>query len=138
MKRLGIKKQTNNKYLNMYELDLENKKGNSKKYFFASRRDYDELACITKDHTKADGVMIIPITKEGEVVLIKQFRPVIDDYIYEFPAGIIDPGESMEEAAKRELFEETGLTATSYEVFLKSSYTSVGMTDETTDRKSVV
>lgn len=132
MKRLGIKKQTNNKYLNMYELDLENKKGNLKKYFFASRRNDDELACKTKDHTKADGVMIIPITKEGEVVLVKQFRPVIDDYIYEFPAGIIDPGESMEEAAKRELFEETGLTATSYEVFLKPSYTSVGMTDETT------
>ncbi len=132
MKILGIKKQTNNKYLNMYELELENKKGNPKKYFFASRREEDELACNTKDHTKADGVMIIPITKEGEVVLIKQFRPVIDDYIYELPAGIIDPGETMEEAAKRELFEETGLTATSYEVFLKPSYTSVGMTDETT------
>lgn len=61
MKRLGIKKQTNNKYLNMYELDLENKKGNLKKYFFASRRNDDELACKTKDHTKADGVMIIPV-----------------------------------------------------------------------------
>ncbi len=132
MKILGIKKQTNNKYLNMYELNLKNKKENPKQYFFASRRSDDELACKTKDHTKADGVMIIPITEEGEVVLVKQFRPVIDDYIYEFPAGIIDPGENMEEAAKRELFEETGLTATSYEVFLKPSYTSVGMTDETT------
>lgn len=132
MKLLKLKKQTNNKYLNMYEMDLENKKGNLKKYYFATRREEKDLACKTKDHTKADGVMIIPITKEGEIVLIKQYRPVISDYIYELPAGIIDPGETIEEAARRELFEETGLKASSYELFLKPSYTSVGMTDETT------
>lgn len=132
MKLLKLKKQTNNKYLNMYEMDLENKKGNLKKYYFATRREETDLACKTKDHKKADGVMIIPITSDREIVLIKQYRPVISDYIYELPAGIIDPGETMEEAAKRELFEETGLKASSYEVFLKPSYTSVGMTDETT------
>ncbi len=132
MKLLKLKKQTNNKYLNMYEMDLENKKGNLKKYYFATRRGEADLACKTKDHNKADGVMIIPITSDREIVLIKQYRPVISDYIYELPAGIIDPGETMEEAAKRELFEETGLKASSYELFLKPSYTSVGMTDETT------
>lgn len=132
MKLLKLKKQTNNKYLNMYEMELENKKGNLKKYYFATRREEKDLACKTKNHNKADGVMIIPITSDREVVLVKQYRPVISDYIYELPAGIIDPGETMEEAAKRELFEETGLKSTSYEVFLKPSYTSVGMTDETT------
>ena len=132
MKLLEIKKQTDNKYLNMYELKLENKKGNLKRYFVASRRDEKDLACKTKDHNRADGVMIIPITNDKEIILLKQFRPAINDYIYELPAGLIDPGETMEEAAKRELFEETGLKASSYEVFLDASYTSVGMTDETT------
>ncbi|MBS6041740.1 NUDIX hydrolase [Clostridium baratii] len=132
MKLLNIKKQTNNKFLNMYELELRNKKGDKKTYFVASRRDQEDLCCVTKDHAKADGVMIIPITKEGEVIIIKQYRPAINDYIYELPAGIVDPGESLEEAARRELFEETGLKASSYEVFLKPSYSSVGMTDETT------
>lgn len=132
MKLLSIEKQTNNKYLNMFKLNLKNKLGNDKAYFVASRREKEELACVTKDHTKADGVMIIPITKENEIVILKQYRPAIDDYLYELPAGIVDPGETIEEAARRELFEETGMTTVSYEEIIKPSYTSVGMTDETT------
>ena len=132
MKLLKIEKQTNNKYLNLYKLILRNKKDNIKEYFMASRREKEELACVTKNHEKADGVMIIPITKEGEIVLIKQYRAPIDDYLYEFPAGMVDPGEDFIEAGKRELFEETGLNCVSYDVLVKPSYTSVGMTDETT------
>ncbi|WP_297632465.1 NUDIX hydrolase [uncultured Clostridium sp.] len=132
MKLLNIEKQTNNPYLNMYKLTLRNKKDNIKEYFIASRREKEELACVTKDHTKADGVMIIPITKEGEVVLLKQYRPAIDGFLYELPAGMVDEGEDMIEGAKRELFEETGLKCTSYEILVKPSYTSVGMSDETT------
>ena len=45
---------------------------------------------------------------------------------------MVDPGEDFIEAGKRELFEETGLNCVSYEVLVKPSYTSVGMTDETT------
>ena len=48
------------------------------------------------------------------------------------PCGYIDWDETIEEAAKRELFEETGLKAKSCELYLKPSYTSVGLTDETT------
>ncbi len=46
--------------------------------------------------------MIIPITENDEFVLLKQFRPAINDYIYEFPAGLIDNGE---DAIKRSLQE---------------------------------
>lgn len=127
-----INKITDFKYLNLYELELENRKGKQKDYYVASRREKDKLTCITKEHNKADGVMIIPITKEGEIVLIKQYRAPIDDYLYEFPAGMVDPGEDFIEAGKRELFEETGLNCVSYEVLVKPSYTSIGMTDETT------
>ncbi|MGL5615536.1 MAG: NUDIX hydrolase [Sarcina sp.] len=130
MKLLNVDKLTDCKFLNLYKLNLTNKKGNPKAYFVASRRKEEELSAITKNHGKADAVMIIPITEKKELILLKQYRPAISDYIYEFPAGLVDKGEDMETAAVRELYEETGLKAISTELFLKSSYTSVGMSDE--------
>ena len=132
MKLIDIVQLTNCKFLNMYKLKLINKKGKPKDYFVASRRNRDNLSCVTKNHNVCDGVMIIPVTEDGYVVMLKQYRPAISDYLYELPAGIVDPGETLEQAARRELFEETGLRAKSYEVLLKPSYTSVGISDETT------
>ena len=131
MKIKNIKQLTDCKFLNLYKLDIENKVGNHKDYFIASRRAKEDLTCVVNHHKKADGVMIIPITEDDEFVLIKQFRPAINDYIYEFPAGLIDGNEGVEEAATRELFEETGLLASECEYIIKPSYTSVGMSDET-------
>lgn len=132
MKLIDIVELSNNKFLNLYKLKLINRRGVPKDYFLASRRKRDKLSCVTKDHNVCDGVMILPVTEEGEVVLLKQYRPAISDYLYELPAGMVDLGETIEEAAKRELFEETGLRAKSYELLLKPSYTSVGISDETT------
>lgn len=56
-------------------------------------------------------VGIVPLTREGEVVLIRQFRPPINAHVIELPAGLCDIGEFPEEAAKRELIEETGYSA---------------------------
>ena len=67
------------------------------------------------------------------MVLVKQYRYPIDAYIYEFPAGLVEPEESFKEAAVRELREETGLTLsplTVDESFEKPYYTTIGMTDE--------
>ena len=132
MKLVDIEQLQDTKYLNMYKLKLINKVGNIKEYFMVSRRKKDKLSCELKNDLQCDGVMVLPLTEEGEVVLLKQYRPAIDDYLYELPAGIVDPGESIEEAARREVFEETGLTCKSYELILKPSYSSVGISDETT------
>lgn len=56
-------------------------------------------------------VVIVPFTPEGEVLLTRQYRPVLDSFVVEFPAGLNDKGESMEEAARRELVEETGYSS---------------------------
>lgn len=130
MKIRSITKLTDCKFLNLYKLELNNRLGEKKDYFVASRRKEENLTCKTGTHEYADGVMMIPITTDDHLVLVKQFRPAINDYIYEFPAGLVDPGESVEETAKRELFEETGLKCVKFEYLIKPSYTSVGMSDE--------
>jgi len=56
-------------------------------------------------------VAILPVTDNKEVLLIRQFRPPVNRYVIEFPAGLNDKGDTLEEAAKRELLEEAGYSA---------------------------
>jgi ADP-ribose pyrophosphatase len=56
-------------------------------------------------------VNVVPVTTDGRVVLIRQYRHGIRDVVTEIPGGLIDEGESPEEAAVRELREETGYVA---------------------------
>lgn len=58
-----------------------------------------------------DAVAILPIIDKKEILLIHQYRNAIGQYIYEVPAGIIDPNETPIEAAQRELAEETSMIA---------------------------
>ena len=58
-----------------------------------------------------DWVNVVPITSDGRILLIKQHRLGTDEVTLETPGGIVDPGESPEAAASRELKEETGYQA---------------------------
>jgi ADP-ribose pyrophosphatase len=53
----------------------------------------------------------VPITPDGRIVLIRQYRPAIEEWIWEVPAGTLDPGESPEECMAREVIEEIGWEA---------------------------
>jgi ADP-ribose pyrophosphatase len=64
-----------------------------------------------------DWINIIPLTSDGQVVLIEQHRHGTGEISLEIPGGMVDPGESPASAAARELFEETGYE-TSEVVFL--------------------
>jgi ADP-ribose pyrophosphatase len=55
-----------------------------------------------------DGVIILALTETNEIILVKQFRPAFNQHTLEFPSGAINESESPEEAAARELYEETG------------------------------
>jgi ADP-ribose pyrophosphatase len=55
-------------------------------------------------------VVLLPVTDQGQVILIRQYRHVIGRWIWEFPAGSLEPREVPARAARRELVEEIGLT----------------------------
>jgi ADP-ribose pyrophosphatase len=126
---------TKNPYLNFYELDTVNKVGRPGHYYVASRaKDEKKLKLVTQTNTP-DGVVIYSLygDKYDKVVLIRQFRYPLGGYVYELPAGLVDPGETYHTAAVREMKEETGLTLRPIEVdniYQKPYFTTVGMTDE--------
>jgi ADP-ribose pyrophosphatase len=57
-------------------------------------------------------VVIIPVTDNGEIILVKQYRHAIGQWAWELPAGSLKPGEDVDAAARRECHEEVGLVAT--------------------------
>ena len=70
-----------------------------------------------------------PAAPDPRVLLIRQFRHAAEGFIWEVPAGRLDPGESPDDCARRELEEETGRRATTLER-LTTIYTTPGFTDE--------
>ncbi|MDT8859841.1 NUDIX hydrolase [Alkalihalobacillus sp. MEB130] len=74
-------------------------------------------------------VAVVPVTKEGNIVLVKQFRKALNKTIVEIPAGKLEIGEDPLQSAMRELEEETGYKTENLE-FLLSFYTSPGFADE--------
>ena len=70
-----------------------------------------------------------PSSADPRVALIYQFRHAADGYVWEIPAGRLDPGESPEDCARREMLEETGYTAGRVD-HVASIYTTPGFTDE--------
>ncbi len=61
------------------------------------------------DHPGA--VLIVPFFSRDKVILLRQFRPVINAYIFELPAGTLEKGEAPRACARREIIEETGYSA---------------------------
>ena len=59
----------------------------------------------------SDYVVVLAITPEGLIPLVRQYRPAVEGFTLEFPAGIIDEGEDAADTARRELLEETGFPA---------------------------
>ena len=76
-----------------------------------------------------DAVMIVPFY-EGKLVVTREFRIPIGDWEYSFPAGLIDAGEAVEETARRELYEETGLEIRKILAVSPPVHNSPGLSDE--------
>lgn len=133
----SIQQITENTHLNFYSMEVEDRKGKTFPYYMASRaKTQAELKMNSgqgPDHP--DGVVIYSLygEKKDRVVLVRQYRYPLGGYIYEFPAGLVEPGEDFHRAGIRELKEETGLDFLPRQVdsmYEKPFYTTIGMTDE--------
>lgn len=130
-----IHKLSDNKFLNLFRLDAITDSGRTFDYFFVSRRKENRLKLLTGD-SAAEGVVIYPIWKGApdRIVMIRQYRYPLGDFLYELPAGLIDEGETPELAAVREMKEETGLTFEVYNggdaAYRRSFFMGAGFTDE--------
>ena len=126
-----IEKKAGSKFLSFYEMEAVHRDGSSSPYYMASRNaDGSSLTAVT--HTvRPNGVTIYSLL-EDKVVLVRQYRYPLGGYVYEFPAGLVEPGEDIAAAAVREMYEETGLTFTPVDAGACSRpfFTTIGMTDE--------
>lgn len=127
----SIKKLTDKPYLNFYEMEAIRRDGGVFPYYVASRaKDVDSLKAVSREN-HPDGVILCGVygEKKDRLVLIRQYRYPLGDFVYEFPAGLVEPGEDLLSAARRELYEETGLSFTPASA-TRPFFTTIGLTDE--------
>ncbi len=130
MKFKHIQKREEGKFITRYDIAYETVDKQEKIYEIISRnKALDSIESL--NGTKPDSVVIIATDESGEKLLInKEFRMAVVDWVYNFPAGLIDEGEEPAESAKRELWEETGLELYEMEDFIGPSYSAVGFSNE--------
>ena len=129
MKLLKLKRIHQGNFLSYYVADYLNKDGKVKQYEFISRD--PELTVEKFGHNAPAGVGMVVFSKDKNFVLLEsEFRLATNNYVYNFPAGLIDKGENAAQAAKRELKEETGMELVQIDAVLPPSFASQGTSDE--------
>ena len=126
----GIEKRLDSKYITRYDLTYETVDHKKKVYEMISR-DHNITSFEELHNRPADAVVLIMHDQSGERILLnKEFRLAAGEVVYNFPAGLIDAGETAEESAKRELKEETGLHLVEITDRLQQSYSAIGFSNE--------
>jgi ADP-ribose pyrophosphatase len=125
---LNLHKLTDEKWLNLFAADFEHK-GHRGRWVFASRK-----ARPHDGDRRADAVVIVPILRMPDepprLVLVKEFRVPVGDYVLGFPAGLLEAGESVEDTVRREMLEETGMDVVQLKRLTQPLLSSSGLSDE--------
>lgn len=126
-----IVKKLGSRFLSYYELEAVHRDGSISPYYMVSRNPEPSQLKAATGQNPPDGVIIYGLYQD-KVVLVRQYRYPIGGFVYEFPAGLVEPGEDLLQAAIREMYEETGLTLNPIPggSFSRPFFTTVGMTDE--------
>ena len=133
-------RQVSSGWINKYVLTYELPDGTRYEYESASRKKLDDYCRSLEGRAAgaaptADAVCIVPQTADGTLLLIREFRYPLNSWCVSLPAGLIDAGESLEEAVARELSEETGYRlrddiAPAVRPLPQPGFSSTGLTEE--------
>ena len=130
MEYQGIRKILEGKFITRYDVDYITAEGHPKTYEIISRDRNIETLEQLQNH-RANAVVMVLTDESGERILVnREYRMAMAQWVYNFPAGLIDASETPEESAARELWEETGLTLTRVDDVLDNSYSAVGFANE--------
>lgn len=126
----GIEKKQEGKFITRYDITYRTVDGQEKIYEMISRdknlTDYQKLS----EHPTDAVVLIMEDVKRERILLNREYRMAVGGWVYNFPAGLIDPGETPEVSAARELKEETGLSLIEILDIIPDSYSAVGFSNE--------
>ena len=129
MKILDASIVTKIKFVTLFAVSYLDRKGNTRHWNMVSR--CEQPKCVTGKIQQPDATIIVPYHREQQkLVVIKEFRVPVGDYMAGFPAGLIDPGEDIATTAGRELHEETGLDLVRVYRHSPAIFSSAGITDE--------
>ncbi len=129
LKLIGTEKITSHRHVNLFRADYRDQRGATRGWIYASRQQVPKIETMSWE--RPDAVVIVAWhTGRCMLVVIREYRVVLGGYQFGFPAGLMDPGETIAETARRELREETGLTLTRVLRCSPPVYSSSGMTDE--------
>ena len=130
MKYIGMEKKEEGKFITRYDVTYETSDCKEKVYEMISRNKNMTTREELADHP-ADSVVLMIHNEAGDKILLnKEFRMACGAFVYNVPAGLIDPGEDFRESAIRELKEETGLDLIRIEDVLGESFSAIGFSNE--------
>lgn len=132
MEFVSIEKLFESRFITRYNVKYKTSDGSIKNYEMVSRSsDIKSFEDLQNNHAEAVVLIIHDVTGQ-KILLNKEYRMAVGNYAYNFPAGLIDPGEDFKTAATRELWEETGLKLIEISDVWPMSYSGVGITNERT------
>lgn len=130
MEFVNLEKVGGGKFITRYDATYKTAENNLKRYEMISRNPNLESIDDIKN-SAVEAVVIIAHNEDNSKILInKEFRMAVGTVAYNFPAGLIDPGEDAKTAAKRELWEETGLDLYEIDEVWPASFSAVGVMNE--------
>lgn len=130
MEFVSMKKVYGGKFLSRYDVVYETIDGSRKNYEMVSRSgDRTEFHQL-HDHAPEAVIMIMHDESKEKILINREFRLAMGEFIYNFPAGLVDPGEDWDTSAARELREEAGVELIRIDEWMRESYSAEGICDE--------